>query len=118
MFRLERYAPDFPAFVGRTLTPGALLELNGTAGACVNILPTEEEKAPVLLSYYPNPFNDELTLELAPGKAVDYQLIDVVGRLRMQGMGSGKMRLSTRDLNSGIYYLIVNGQSAGKLVKR
>jgi Secretion system C-terminal sorting domain len=78
-------------------------------------LPKKEDPLPILtsnlsFSYYPNPSDDELTIELfqAAFQKTSIQMIDQVGRLVNEHFineGERSKTISTRDLAGGIYIL-------------
>jgi len=63
VFRVQRYAPDYPAFIGRDLIPGDLIEIYPTG---VDEAEKNIPKEFVLSQNYPNPFN--------PRTVISYQL--------------------------------------------
>jgi hypothetical protein len=85
VFRCVRYAPDYGAFKGKTLTPGAAVELNPTASNCT-ITTTDirsESAAEQSLSVFPNPASDEaasIHFALPRSERVRLALYDVLGR--------------------------------------
>jgi hypothetical protein len=62
-FRVYRYAPDFPGFDGKDLTPGGPIELYPTSIEEINsdLIPEQFE----LFQNYPNPFNPITKIEFA-----------------------------------------------------
>lgn len=85
MFRCVRYAPDYEAFKGKTLTPGGAVELNPTASNCT-ITTTDirlESAAEQSLSVFPNPASDgaaSIHFTLPRSERVRLALYDVLGR--------------------------------------
>ncbi|MEM8890893.1 MAG: T9SS type A sorting domain-containing protein, partial [Bacteroidota bacterium] len=74
----------------------------------------EKDPAFELLSYGPNPFIDQLTVELnlAEAGSFSYQLIDMSGRLLRSGsvdgvVGRNSFRLETDRLSAGMYNLFI-----------
>ncbi len=70
------------------------------------------------LSVYPNPVNDQLTIqtenELSNATAV---IIDLFGRVVLQDkLNTQQTNLNTSNLNSGVYFLQIN--AAGKRVMK
>ncbi|MEI6088833.1 MAG: aryl-sulfate sulfotransferase [bacterium] len=72
VFRVYKYAPDYPAFAGRDLTPGEFVEL---------YLGAVNENEIKSLSNYPNPFNNETVIkyELPFSGNVKLELFDSKG---------------------------------------
>jgi hypothetical protein len=60
-FRALKYGIDYPAFVGRDLTPGQPLEINPNLSPCDNL--SIEEVDINLVNIYPNPTKDKITVE-------------------------------------------------------
>lgn len=103
-FRAYRYAPDYPAFTGRDLTPGDRIELNPLP------LPAECQPAATATSVLfeamisPNPFSDELRVQSHSG--TEWQLMNMRGEVIRSGTMPGKqLLLSMPDLSAGIYLL-------------
>lgn len=57
MFRLPRYAPDYPGLAGRDLTPGDLIEVNSWDTGCSSRV-AETETIKQKLTASPNPFTN------------------------------------------------------------
>ena len=55
VFRLPRYASDYPAFEGRDMTPGDVIEQDSWIDNCISDIATHEIPE---LNVYPNPFRD------------------------------------------------------------
>ena len=107
VFRAYRYAPDYPAFNGKDLTPGDVLELDPIAGPC------DTTTATVNLvvegwTVFPNPFDKELAIktnELISGLV---QLVDAFGRVvYAEEMNGNSFLYSTSHLPNGIYLLVL-----------
>lgn len=73
----------------------------------------DELSIPVLVSAYPNPFNDKIYLDFDPGFiGSEFSIIDMTGRIVMSGLiRSEKMNLNLSKLNSGIFILKIPGHS-------
>lgn len=71
------------------------------------------------LNAYPNPMENELTIEVSTkdSKVVRYNLIDALGRVVLIGtIENSKVTLSTTHLERGFYNLTITGE-AGKTLK-
>jgi hypothetical protein len=68
-----------------------------------------EEKQSVL-SIYPNPVNDQLTIISQQNLlGQNYQLIDAFGRVVMQGViNNSSTTLNTQALSAGVYFLVID----------
>jgi hypothetical protein len=60
LFRCLRYSPDYPAFDGRTMTPGDPIEQYPALG--IGTSPAAPTPAPALTTNFPQPFSDATTL--------------------------------------------------------
>lgn len=107
VFRVYRYAPGYPAFVGKDLTPGAFIELypQGT-GSSVN----QSER----LACYPNPFTDCLKVS-GLSVAAQFELGNAAGKT----VWSGKSLLNRNfsSLPAGIYWLRITAQDFTRTLK-
>lgn len=72
-----------------------------------------EALADAQLSVYPNPARDWLRIEWATDDSATYQLIDMQGRLRLQGQIAAGEQLDLIGLAAGVYHLQL--QLGGKL---
>lgn len=67
---------------------------------------------------YPNPFTNELTIELSNNNVpVKYQILNSSGMAVMNGRITGKYVISTNNLTNGIYLLRFEGSNAPSAVK-
>ncbi len=71
------------------------------------------------LATYPNPFNDELTIELelnASTLNISYEVYDALGKVVMKNkITDSKTRLNTSNLNNGFYFLSVKDENGNTL---
>ena len=107
VFRIYRYAPDYPAFTGRDMTPGDYIELYpyGIGDQYNRLTPLES---------YPNPFTSKIKIYNATGKET-CELINNTG----QTIWSGKL-LDQQDFSAlipGLYFLKVNAESSTRTIK-
>lgn len=72
-----------------------------------------EALADAQLSVYPNPARDWLRMEWATDDSATYQLIDIQGKLRLQGQIAAGEQLDLIGLAAGVYHLQL--QLGGKL---
>ncbi|WP_353778871.1 aryl-sulfate sulfotransferase [Winogradskyella sp. 3972H.M.0a.05] len=112
-FRALKYAPDYGAFVGRDLTPGAPLELNPDLMPCDNLSVDEFELNPV--SLYPNPTKDFISIE-SNITINSYEIYDLLGK-KIASNELINNSINVSDLNSGMYILNLYSDS-GKTSKR
>ncbi len=110
VFRIYRYAPDYPAFAGRDLTPGGFIELYPTAA--------ETPQSPASCAIdgnYPNPFSTLTTIvyRLAQRTPVTLALYDALGR-RVATLADAVMEQGTHQaqfdgsgLSAGVYRCVL-----------
>jgi len=60
---------------------------------------------------YPNPASNYFILKNTPNINANYSLIDMSGRMLMNGNFKGSISISTEDLANGIYTVICNSQN-------
>lgn len=120
MFRVYKYGPGYGAFQGRDLTPGEPLEKNPfpLIGDCATI--SIEDPQHSGFQVYPNPVEEELTIENIAKVPLNYVIRDVWGREMVRGESiSGKVRIFTTDWSSGIYFLSTEkSYPTTKIIKR
>lgn len=123
-FRAYRYAPDYTAFEGRDMTPGAPVELNPLPFNC-ELYPAPIDTTTSDISHldnrrvwsaYPNPSSGRFTL--SSPQAGRWRLFDGVGRTWAEGLvDEGKNALSIPEVPAGLYVLSVRdfrGRILGK----
>ena len=107
VFRVYRYAPDYPAFTAKDLTPGAFIELypQGTGA----VAPMQGN-----LSCYPNPFTNYLKVSGVETLA-QYELGNAAGKLVWSGSSTDNQDFSR--LPAGIYWLRVTTRDYTQTLK-
>ena len=66
---------------------------------------------------YPNPFGNQITVQLPGNKLFTIKIVDAQGRTVLTQRGSGKLGLNTLPLPAGAYWLVVEGSSEEKIMK-
>jgi len=106
VFKIRRYAPDFPGFEGHDLTPGDPIELDPISAdypyPSIHQLLTVD-------TVYPNPFSANTTLlyTLNASAMVSWSISDLCGRVlystggEYQSSGDHVLRWYGRDMNGG-----------------
>jgi hypothetical protein len=105
-FRMDRYAPDHPAFAEKDLTPQRFWELNPNTDICpLMVVNTDPVIDPAKrFRFFPNPVREHLQLNLPEGGSV--QLLNAQGRqLRQWSLPEGTHDLSLGYLPKGLYFL-------------
>ena len=114
-FRAIKYATDYPAFVGRDLTPSDPIELNPNLDNCTILSTNNQEISD--LSIFPNPVVNKLTIEsLDPITKVEIYSID--GKLLTTVAQSDQINLG--HFAAGIYNIKLfsfNKTAHKKLIK-
>jgi hypothetical protein len=120
VFRIYRYAPDYPAFVGKDLTPGPPIELYHTGVSN----PVKQETI-ILEQNIPNPCFSETTIRytLAGEHYVRAGLYDLRGQKLidlssgMQKTGTHSMKLDVSRISPGLYVVIVEAGSSNARIR-
>ena len=108
VFRLYKYALDYPAFVGKDLTPGDYVELYPN-----NV---DERKYNLeILSNYPNPFNSNTTIQfnLLKSEKINLDIYNSLGRLMTcfvsapLDAGNHVYQWNAENYPSGIYFCVL-----------
>lgn len=79
-----------------------------------------DEIGPLLVSIYPNPTSDLITLEY--GGKFSYQLFDSKGSLLNDGEGENLIKLQMSSLPASVYYIVVTDEKKStnsfKIIKK
>lgn len=102
VFRAPFYPHTYAAFAGRTLPPGAPIELNPSAPTCSLMLAAPPAAPALALQLYPNPAATQLTL-LAPWASYEVRVQNAAGQLLARG--HNLRQLSTAGWPAGLYLL-------------
>ncbi len=119
VFRATRYSVDYPAFVGRDLTPGAPLELDPLPFDCEYFDGpiSTEDFAKIDLKIFPNPASDQLTISWQGDETLQVKAYNILGKqvdsFVTQG---GFVLLDINDWANGTYFLNVEGYGVSKLI--
>jgi len=91
-------------------------DINGLIG-CINTSINENKGQAEDYKVFPNPFNQELTIEVKTAQANDFEIYNIIGELVISGKLNSQ--INTIDLSSlapNVYILNINNQSK-KLIK-
>ena len=100
VFRAQKFSPDYPAFLGRDLTPGDPIEINPDLSACESL--GLDEFAEINLKVYPNP----ATTVIYVSSKDDIEFIEIynsLGALVTSNVNSKSIDI--RNLSKGIYLM-------------
>lgn len=107
-FRAIKYSPDYPAFTGRDLTPGAPLETNPDLTSCLDVLSTDDLlNTPIVV--YPNPATNYISIKSKyPIETVEIYSINGTKLNEIKKPNS----IPLNELSPGVYFLKIqsNGQ--------
>ena len=111
VFRTYKYAPDYPAFVGRDMTPGEVIELNPWDWGCTTSV-IEAATGDTNFNIYPNPSNSFFICETKGEGLVD--IYNPLGQVveSAEKAQSGQMRFG-HDLEPGYYMVIFTNSKSG-----
>nr|WP_321247916.1 aryl-sulfate sulfotransferase [uncultured Psychroserpens sp.] len=116
LFRAIKYAPDFPAFIGRDLSPGLPIELNPDISACENLSVADVDIAD--LKIYPNPASN--FVNITSRETIDkIELYSILGKKVLEVNHSDSIDISA--INSGIYFAKIysgNISISKKIIKK
>ena len=120
VFRCMRYAPDFPGFQNKNLTPGDPIEPGALPNSTdCSLFTGFEEVAFQNLKVFPNPANDLINIERNSSETVDFQIIDLLGRVLLSDqLTSQNQSFNVSKLEKGLYFLKVDGQLIKLLITK
>lgn len=104
VFLARRYAPDFPGFDGRDLTPGEPIELEPDLSGCT-VYAGVAEVGPAPQRVWPNPARDVLQWGEPVGTDARFEVRDVLGRVVAEGPWRGPGRVACGIWPAGAYVL-------------
>lgn len=115
VFKVVRYAPDYPAFADRMLMPGAPIEIDPLPSDCIT---STEDIVFSAVKLYPNPARDLLTVELNAWRKVNWTILNTVGQVIQKGQGQGyRLELEIGEIPKGLYFLQLNQNEALRFLK-
>lgn len=121
VFKIYRYAPDYSAFTGRTLTSKGPIELYANNVNNENETPSSFR----LEQNYPNPFNPStiISYQLPTNSFVLLKIYDVLGKEiktlvnKNQDAGYYKVNFDGSNLQSGIYFYLLKAGNLSEIKK-
>ena len=115
VFKIYRYAPNYAAFTGRSLTSLGPIEIYTTTVAEKKYLPENFK----LFQNYPNPFNPttKINFSLPNNEFVEIKIYDLLGNLVFKltennfSAGVHAVDFNGNKLNSGVYFYKIKAGS-------
>ena len=120
VFRMTRYADNYPAFNGVDLSPKSFLELNPDTAFCD--LPTSVSEVTVdeseMFSIFPNPASSSVTIRNNTGEGIEsLKVFDSVGRQVFSHVGTNSsLTIPINEWERGIYLIMINNRQVQRLV--
>jgi hypothetical protein len=116
-FKMDRYPIDYPAFVGKNLTPQGELELNPLTGLCEVTAIAETGRPAYLFEISPNPAAHYFDIHSSAPDVMEMELWDLNGRiLRKEAIPPGQSRHYIDKLLQGVYLVRIPGYDVKKLI--
>ena len=112
-FRGRRYAPDYAAFDGRDLTPGAPIEANPIPENCELLSVADNELISNVL-IYPVPANDILNIEISSEK-FQTEVYNLLGQI--VSLSESERQIDVSTLKTGLYILKIKVNGRSKITK-
>jgi hypothetical protein len=106
-FRASKYAPEYPAFIGRDLTPGNPIEINPDLSACESLGIAEYSVSD--LKIYPNPTTNFVNVQ-STFPIDKIEIYNTLGSLVNVVFNSNTVELN--NAKSGIYFMTVHSNNA------
>lgn len=124
VFRVYRYAPDYPGLSGRDLIPGERIELDAVTGVQNMITDLPDQYA--LYPNYPNPFNPSTTIHFTLPKSskVTLEIYNLLGHKITTlindadyNRGLHSIKFEANELSSGVYLYKLQANEFTKISK-
>ncbi len=114
-FSLRRYPQDYPAFIGKDLSPKGYIELNPNLDFCKSIIDDTHEPEQAEWVIAPNPVSDMLYLDIQ--SAAILKVYDTKAVLiKKYALTAGSNMLDLSSLPQGIYVLHLEGRLPQKMI--
>jgi len=104
-FQIQRYLEDYPALIGKDLSPKGFIELEPNSSFCtlVNI---EEINKIEEFTIFPNPVQNDFFIENKNPDLDFVQIFDVMGNLILeQKIIVGKNKIESSNWENGVYFI-------------
>ena len=111
-FRMKRIPVDYPAFDGRDLTSKGFIETNPNVDFCDSLVSTMDHISRYDLNVFPNPAQDQITIEWNGPEEVEIAIYNVLGQpVSSYSTYGGRMYLNTTNWVAGFHFIMINGQT-------
>jgi len=115
-FRAYKYSEDYPAFVGRDLTPKGWIEINPLEDYCEDLISSVAATA-ADATLYPNPADGLVTVKWTTGMMIDISITNISGQQVIHTSGNGGTAyIDISDLHPGMYFITVDNEMSRKLI--
>jgi len=114
-FQVQRYLQDYPAFVGKDLSPKGYIELEPNINFCglVNLDDLEVENSSIEI--FPNPAINQINIYNKSGKSTSVKIYDAQGNLILsRKIESEQTIIPTQGWSTGLYILLDESNSYSK----
>ncbi len=109
VFRVHRYAPDYPAFQGKDLTPSGPIELNPYPSTCKITGPVtgiEEVALEGKITFPTRILTEVIPVINKTGEELRVEIFDVMGRVLLSDMFRGNhLHIPVQNAQTGIYFI-------------
>lgn len=122
VFKVERYAPDYPGFYGKVLEPGDPIENNPYPYECIiydslftglqHVIPLDE----IIIN---NPFDDRIRISLNARDSFEISIYNMHGKEieRVWSSEADYVYINAGSWHAGLYIVQVNNTSNGQIQK-
>lgn len=122
MFRAYRFAPDYPAFDGKDLTPTVPIELNPTPSNCQLYFPTatiNQDWEMLDLRVIENPISNELRLENLTNSEIQLVIVDLSGKVVLEDKTNATViQYDVSNWTKGNYFIIAINEERQALFRQ
>ena len=109
-FRMKRYPLTYPAFEDKDLTGNSWIELEPDTTFCALILPASEVLNESAYKIFPNPTNNQLTIEWDGMFHADIEIFNMMGHriVHFPKCSGGRKYLDTSKFDNGMYLSLIH----------
>lgn len=115
LFRVEKYAPDYPAFIDKELEPMGTLEDPPSTVPCNLNTATKDLEATTDFKIWVNEESNWLQIQPAHLGNYQYSMFDLWGRRILMGSHHGDLQRSLTSLTGGLYIVEITDKKRGKV---